>query len=874
MTTNLFDATVKGLLLAVMMVTLACSSGSTTTPNDTQQPEDVVAGDQSNIDSETDPSCVDEDDDGFFVGDGCREGSVPDCDDANALINPLAEEICGNGTDENCDDVDPSCEDLCEDLDKDGFLGTTDDCPKGNDCDDADNDIYPGATEVCGNDVDEDCDGSDEECPPECKDNDSDGFVGLTDECDSGTDCDDSDNDIYPGAVEICGNGVDEDCNDEDPECPPECQDGDGDGYGNGADCEGYDCNDGNPDVHPGAPEVCENGLDDDCVDGDAKCPETCDDNDEDGFGVGGSCVVQDCDDTDENIHPEAVEVCGNDIDENCDGLAAPCCVDDDGDGYGEGDCAGADCDDTNPDVNPDADEVCGNDIDENCDGEATECTINCEDADNDGFGEGADCAGSDCDDTNPDIYTGAQEICGNNVDEDCNGSDAECPPPDCDTSWDCNDDMLCDQSSGTCRFAKVWEWYAPTFYVDTDPGGEELDLIRKVNFDGDWNAQNNNSNLKSGDTDAVVYYSFVKTSTHWYLGYYVFFPKRWTSWPLGTKYDNTMRAVLVVVEQDGTQYGNPVLVETQTEDTFFQYMPAGVALTGKANKDGDINWDLFFPTDHHPVTYVHSQDHGIWGDAYLWNNIGNWDMDGFPGDDGVVYRFGNIAESPILDNDEVYYYLEPIKDSLWEKKGDVGAGMLFDEFGHFNFQDKTNYKSLAPWRIYDGNYPTEPEGELFWNPADFVRRQFNQGWGAFSYSYVYNPYVVKVTIKDLKVKAEGGFLDTDADPFVNITMADGGGFEVLVLSNFYGLQNNWYKDAVSNGSLLDMWEELGGRNFFYGFAYPGASYFGIEVRDYDGGWSGDDWLMDEEQTHYYDFTGQQLVDWEKSDSVLKVEAP
>ena len=48
---------------------------------------------------------------------------------------------------------------------------------------------------------------------------------------------------------------------DDSTECEP---DDDGDGYVDAA-CGGDDCDDGNPDVHPGAVEVCANGLDDDC---------------------------------------------------------------------------------------------------------------------------------------------------------------------------------------------------------------------------------------------------------------------------------------------------------------------------------------------------------------------------------------------------------------------------------------------------------------------------------------------------------------------------------------------------------------------------------------------------------------------------------
>ena len=115
---------------------------------------------------------------------------------------------------------------------------------------------------------------------------------------------------------------------------------------------------------------------------------------------------------------------------------------------------------------------------------------------------------------------------------------------------------------------------------------------------------------------------------------------------------------------------------------------------------------------------------------------------------------------------------------------------------------------------------------------------------------------------------------DGPADPYVNLIMCDGGGYNVLTLSNYYAWQNNWMAWDVDPGTLLDMEAELDGRNFFYGLPHPDCDVVGIEVRDYDD-LSGDDWLMDDEETHWYDFSGQQLVDWGKSDSVIEItQAP
>ena len=113
-------------------------------------------------------------------------------------------------------------------------------------------------------------------------------------------------------------------------------RDADNDGYGNSSDslaaCNqpfGYvadnsDCNDGNADVNPGATEVC-NGTDDDCnpitTDGwdEAWLGQDCDGADSDLCQEGVfQCVAgsQTCSDETNNT----VEICGNSIDDDCDG--------------------------------------------------------------------------------------------------------------------------------------------------------------------------------------------------------------------------------------------------------------------------------------------------------------------------------------------------------------------------------------------------------------------------------------------------------------------------------------------------------------------------------------------------------------------------
>jgi hypothetical protein len=94
--------------------------------------------------------------------------------------------------------------------------------------------------------------------------------------------------------------------------------------------------------------------------------------------------------------------------------------ADSDGDGYEQG----SDCNDSDPTIHPGATEICGDGIDQNCDGVDLQC--NCTDADGDGA-PAKSCGGPDCDDKDAAIHPGATEICGDGVDNDCSGADLAC---------------------------------------------------------------------------------------------------------------------------------------------------------------------------------------------------------------------------------------------------------------------------------------------------------------------------------------------------------------------------------------------------------------------------------------------------------------
>lgn len=383
-----------------------------------------------------------------------------DCDDTNGALNPGEPEICDtldndcDGSTDESDATDATTWYLDSDTDGYGRSSTSTlscSAPSGyvaldTDCDDADISINPAATEYCDA-VDNDCDGEiDEDDAADVStwyaDADADGYGDSTDTteaCDQptgyvsdSTDTNDANSETFPGATEVCDgedNDGDGDTDESDAaDAVTWYADSDSDGYGDASTSQtacdapsGYvsddtDCDDADAIANPGEIEYCDD-VDNDC-DGNVDGSDSVDlstwyyDRDGDGYGRSDTSVdacdapsdyvsdATDCDDDEAHINPGGTEVCDDDdADEDCDTLSddddssvtglITWYIDADTDGYGTSDTTttaceepsgyadvDTDCDDGEIAVNPGATEICGNGIDDDCDGGGGECGL------------------------------------------------------------------------------------------------------------------------------------------------------------------------------------------------------------------------------------------------------------------------------------------------------------------------------------------------------------------------------------------------------------------------------------------------------------------------------------------------------------------
>ncbi len=279
------------------------------------------------------------------VCDNCPDVANPDqinsdldsygdlCDNCPSVDNEDQLDSDGDGLGDVCDNCPNDSNPGQSDTDSDGIGQACDNCPdiENSDQVNSDSDSHGDSCDNCPNVNNEDQ-----------LDSDGDGLGDVCDNCINGDDdsdgvCDDIDNCLMvpnPGQEDCDNDGMGDACeiNSDTDSIPDDCDncpnipnenqtDLDGDGIGDicDPDRDGDGClngEDNNPDIADVDSDG--DGVGNNCD----NCPnhQNFDQLDMDGDGHGVAC---DCDDNNPSVHPDAIEICGDSLDNDCNAMTA-----------------------------------------------------------------------------------------------------------------------------------------------------------------------------------------------------------------------------------------------------------------------------------------------------------------------------------------------------------------------------------------------------------------------------------------------------------------------------------------------------------------------------------------------------------------------
>src|SRR5262249_29347484 len=136
-------------------------------------------------------------------------------------------------------------------------------------------------------------------------------------------------------------------------------------------------------------------------------------------------------------------------------------------------------------------------------------------------------------------------------------------------------------------------------------------DTPARFDFDNDWNGDNNWENMEVGSSQAYVHYAAMETTSHWFLIYNVFHPRDYSDkCVVGTCHENDNEGLIMTVRKDGSEFGKLEVMETLAHNNVYSFVADSRIRKGFHNIDGQIE----FYDNSHPVIFVESGGHGIYG--------------------------------------------------------------------------------------------------------------------------------------------------------------------------------------------------------------------------------------------------------------------
>lgn len=241
-------------------------------------------------------------------------------------------------------------------------------------------------------------------------------------------------------------------------------------------------------------------------------------------------------------------------------------------------------------------------------------------------------------------------------------------------------------------------QWAPVICQVDNSDGLKaQQNIFTFVNYDYDWRLNNNWYNLLFYQLERAMYYSVVESDSHYFIGYYQYYPRHID----GGDHEHDLTGVLIAVSKTSDGSGQFDMLVTYNNNKWQKWKGSQVRLEGG-----------------HPVLNISAATHEI-------TTVGKSNR---------ALPAASLYEISSSGGSHASYHLIPLTQ-LWDHRQDIGQGRVFARWGYFDSYNAVKVKAPWVWEYRQINWLTNPD-ELI---QHFKRRPVK------SCNYLSNPYQLSI---------------------------------------------------------------------------------------------------------------------------------
>lgn len=286
---------------------------------------------------------------------------------------------------------------------------------------------------------------------------------------------------------------------------------------------------------------------------------------------------------------------------------------------------------------------------------------------------------------------------------------------------------------------------YAPALRHETRTSGANRtqDVPVPFDFDGDWDMRNNWAHQPSHAPSArpTVYFSAITTAARAYLTYFLFYPRDWSSICLPLVcHENDLEQFTLVVENDGSEFGRPLLADVKFHRGTKAYPVAGAGAKPRDETRARLSLD----ERGRPLLRVEWGGHGI----LSCDTDGDGRLDAACSAPGIVeypperYEFRSLQETLWPHRSAAHGLWEP--DRL--RYAGLRLGRLGAPLGISFAGSGLGGGARAPWGVRPAG--RLHAGDRFFDPALAINERWRLATGPDTTRYLEHPWLDALTLE------------------------------------------------------------------------------------------------------------------------------